>query len=120
MRKHLEELASGRPNDANRWGTENSNAAHIFRILLHLEWAEAHPQSLGFQRPEALSRLDVPAARTTQDGEEVEIQEQRAPLPDVVDLDDFVSLEDHLDQVCVPLSYTQDPECKVSWGSGSE
>ena len=100
MRKRLEELAGGRPNDATRWNADNPNAAHIYRILLHLEWAEAHPQSLGFQPPEALEALRhvQPAVRAAAD-DDVVIEEQQAAVPDVIDLDEFVSLESHLAQL---------------------
>ena len=79
VRKRLEELAGGRPNDATRWNADNPNAAHIYRILLHLEWAEAHPQSLGFQPPEALEALRhvQPAVRAAAD-DDVVIEEQQA------------------------------------------
>ena len=111
MRKHLESLAGGRSNDPNRWKT-SKNALGIYRILRHLEWAEGHPQSLGFQRPDELCHLEAPAAAgvqdrvSTQDDDVVCIEEHLPSQRDVVNLDEFVSVEDHWNQVFMHVTHS--------------
>jgi len=102
VKTRVEELAGGKSNDPNRW-VQAKQPEQIYQILMHLEWAESHPQSLGFNRPEALSRLDEPASAGApkEDDDDVMIQEE--PSADVesdrINLDDFVSLERHLDEL---------------------
>jgi ribosomal protein L32E len=104
VKAHLERLAGGRSNDPSRW-EKSENKADIYRILLHLEWSEAHPESLGFLRPKELRQLEPNAAGTVsvQDNDDVIYIEEKkvSSQQDWVDADDFVGLEEHWNQVFI-------------------
>ena len=102
VKAHLERLSSTRSNDPSRW-EKSKNKPDIYRILLHLEWSEAHPESLGFLRPEPLRHLEATAAGTVSvqdDDDIIYIEEKKVPSQqDRVNADDFVGLEEHWNQV---------------------
>ena len=102
VKAHLERLAGGRSNDPSRW-EKSENKADIYRILLHLEWSEAHPESLGFLRPKELRHLEANAAGTVsvQDDDDVIYIEKKKISSQQVDADDFVGLEEHWNQVFI-------------------
>jgi len=110
VKKRLDSLAGGISNDPSRW-EKSKNRVGIYRILRHLEWAEGHPQSLGFQRPEELRHLEAPAAASVQDRVSIQddvvcIEEHLPSQRDVVNLDEFVSVEDHWNQVFIHVTHS--------------
>jgi hypothetical protein len=106
VKAHLERLAGGRSNDPSRW-EKSENKPDIYRILLHLEWSEAHPESLGFLRPKELRHLErskeANAAGTVsvQDNDDVIYIEEKKDSQDPIYADDFVGLEEHWNQVFI-------------------
>ena len=104
VKAHLERLSGGRSSDPSRW-EKSKNKPGIYRILLHSEWSEAHPESLGFLRPKELRQLEPNAAGTVsvQDNDDVIYIEEKkvSSQQDWVDADDFVGLEEHWNQVFI-------------------